>query len=170
MLGLEEISAILVPQHLPMKNMVMPTLVHDPEQLDGIDPLAPAFPMNAAKLVSRLTRKPIGGKCGSCLRPCEIRAFFELVKLKQGHTDDLSSSVWIAWGLIKIRIIFISSAERLRSNDSWILSEATFRAGKALPWSAASIWPPACKACEFPIPTGADILIGLYGIGKDDLY
>ena len=54
-LNVEDIEAILVPQHLPMKNMVMPTLVTDSNQLDGVDPLAPAFPMNAAKIVARLT-------------------------------------------------------------------------------------------------------------------
>ena len=88
-LQLEDISAILVPQHLPMKNVVMPTLVTDPEQLNGADPLAPVFPMNAAKIVSRLTRKPMGAKIAAVLRPCEIRAFIELVKLKQGRPDDL---------------------------------------------------------------------------------
>ena len=66
----EEISAILVPQRLPVKNMVMPTLVTDPDQLNGVDPLAPAFPMNTAKIASRLTRKPIGSKVAVVLRPC----------------------------------------------------------------------------------------------------
>jgi formate dehydrogenase subunit beta len=59
-LEIEEINALLVPQHLPMKNIVMPTLVTDPDRLNGVDPLAPAFPMNTAKIVSRLTRKPMG--------------------------------------------------------------------------------------------------------------
>ena len=71
-LELEDIKAILVSQHLPMKNMVMPTLVTDPDYLNGIDPLAPAFPMNAAKIVSRLTRKPMGGRIAALMRPCEI--------------------------------------------------------------------------------------------------
>ncbi|MGD8881081.1 MAG: hypothetical protein PVI82_04275, partial [Desulfobacterales bacterium] len=88
-LNAEEINAILVPQHLPMKNTVMPTLVTDPEHLDEVDPLAPAFPMNTAKIVARLTRKPMGAKIAAVVRPCEIRAFFELVKLKQGRTDDI---------------------------------------------------------------------------------
>ena len=36
----EEISAVLAPMRLPMKNMVMPTLITDPEHLDraGIMP------------------------------------------------------------------------------------------------------------------------------------
>ena len=88
-LELDEISAILAPKFLPMKNMVMPVLISDPEQLDGVDPLSPAFPMNASKIVSRLTRKPIGGKIAVVLRPCEIRAFIELVKLKQGRTNEI---------------------------------------------------------------------------------
>ena len=88
-LELEYIQAILVPQHLPMKNMVMPTLVTDPDHLNGIDPLAPAFPMNAAKIVSRLTRKPMGGRIAALMRPCEIRAFIELVKLRQASTDEV---------------------------------------------------------------------------------
>ena len=35
-----DISALMVSQHLPMKNVVMPTLVTDPEKLNGTDPLA----------------------------------------------------------------------------------------------------------------------------------
>ena len=79
----DEISAIQVPCRLPMKNMVMPTLITDPERLSGADPLSPAFPMNSAKIVSRLTRKEAGGIVAAVMRPCEIRAFIELVKLKQ---------------------------------------------------------------------------------------
>jgi len=89
LLETEEIQSLLVPQHLPMKDMVMPTLVTDPGHLDGVDPLAPAFAMNAAKIVARLTRKPMGAKVAAVLRPCEIRAFVELVKLKQGRTDEV---------------------------------------------------------------------------------
>ena len=75
-LGMDEISAILIPQRLPMKNMVMPTLVSDPGRLDGIDPLSPAFPMNAAKAVSKLTRKSMALVLDklSLIRPsCGIR-------------------------------------------------------------------------------------------------
>jgi formate dehydrogenase (coenzyme F420) beta subunit len=84
-----QIDAMLVSQHLPMKNMVMPTLVTDPEALEGADPLAPSFPLNAAKLVSRLTRKSSGAKIAAVLRPCEIRAFVELVKLNQAGRENL---------------------------------------------------------------------------------
>ena len=57
MLQKGDISALMVAQHLPMKSSVMPTLVTDPEKLDGADPLAPVFPINAAKILSKLTRR-----------------------------------------------------------------------------------------------------------------
>ena len=84
-----EIGALMLPQHLPMKNSVMPTLVTNPEKIDGADPLAPVFPMNAAKVASKLTRRPVGGLVAIVLRPCEIRAFIELVKLKQAELGDI---------------------------------------------------------------------------------
>ncbi|MEM5789827.1 MAG: formate dehydrogenase, partial [Syntrophobacteraceae bacterium] len=36
----EIVSALLVLEHLPMKNAVMPALVTDPAKLDRADPLA----------------------------------------------------------------------------------------------------------------------------------
>ncbi|MBC8466553.1 MAG: formate dehydrogenase, partial [Deltaproteobacteria bacterium] len=94
-------EAVLVPQHLPMKNSVMPTLVTDPEKINGVDPLAPVFPMNAAKVLSKLTRRPLDEKIAVVLRPCEIRAFIELVKLKQGETNEvvlISTDCYGAYG------------------------------------------------------------------------
>ena len=88
-LRLDDINALLVASRLPMKQMVMPTLITDPNRLDAIDPLAPAFPMNTAKVVSKLTRKPVGATIAVVMRPCEIRAFIELVKLKQGRLEEL---------------------------------------------------------------------------------
>jgi hypothetical protein len=84
-----EIAAVLVPCQLPMKAMVMPTLVSDPEQLSAANPLAPVFPLNGARVVTRLTRKEAGRTVVAVLRACEIRAFIELVKLKQGRREEL---------------------------------------------------------------------------------
>jgi formate dehydrogenase subunit beta len=157
----DDIGAILVPWRLPMKNMVMPTLVSDPAQLDRIDPLSPAFPMNSAKIVSRLTRKPSGGKIAAVMRPCEIRAFIELVKLKQGRTEDLV-------------IIGIDCLGAYRNTDyfSWVgedIGESTKKfytsvlAGNGAALDDMDL-APACQACELPIPAGADIAVGLYGM------
>jgi len=160
-LRLDDVSAILVPQHLPMKNVVMPTLVADPEQLNGVDPLAPVFPMNAAKIVSRFTRKSMGGKVAVVLRPCEIRAFIELVKLKQGRIEELVLVGIDCLGAFKnsdyIQMVGEKGSEFTAEFYKGALS------GKEVAVEGFEL-SPACKACENPVPDGADIIIGLFGI------
>ena len=160
-LRLEDVSAILVPQHLPTQNVVMPTLVTDPEQLNGTDPLAPVFPINAAKIVSRLTRKPVGGKIAAILRPCEIRAFIELVKLKQGLNEEVVLVGIDCLGAFKnsdyIQIVEEKESEFTAGFYKDVLS------GKEVAAKGFGL-APACKACENPVASGADILIGLLGV------
>jgi formate dehydrogenase subunit beta len=163
-LEIEYIKAILVPQHLPMKNMVMPTLVTDPNQLKGVNPLAPAFPMNAAKIASKLTRRSSGAKIAAVLRPCEIRAFFELVKLKQGSTDEL-----VLIGIDCLGAYQNNDYSRFveqNGDESTIKFYQNILNGKNGEIDALNL-APACKACEYPVASNADILIGLYGIEVD---
>jgi formate dehydrogenase subunit beta len=164
-LQLEDISAILVPQHLSMKNVVMPTLVTDPKQLNGTDPLAPVFPLNAAKIVSRLTRKPIGAKVAVVLRPCEIRAFVELVKLKQGRIEEVVLVGIDCMGAFKNNdYIQISKGEETEFTSRFYKDVLSGKKGTPEGFDLA----PACKACENPVPNGADILIGLFGVYTDN--
>jgi formate dehydrogenase (coenzyme F420) beta subunit len=157
----EEIKALLVPQHLPMKNMVMPTLVTDPNQLNGVDPLAPAFPLNAARIVSRLTRKPMGSKVAAVLRPCEIRAFVELVKLKQARTDEVVLIGVDCLGAFQNKDYFQLTADS--GAESTIAFYQRVLHGKSM--ETEGLDPaPACRACEYPTAENADIQIGLYGM------
>ena len=160
-----EINGLMVAQHLPTKSAVMPTLVTDPEKLDAADPLAPVYPINAAKVVAKLTRKPLGGKVAVVLRPCEIRAFIELVKLKQGRVDDV----------ILIGVDCLGAYSNVQypgfAGDNGM--EATLRfyrniqEGKGTACDGVDV-SPACKACEYPIPENADVLIGLVGVDFND--
>jgi len=160
-----DIDALLVSQHLPMKNVVMPTLVTDPEKINGSDPLAPVFPMNAAKVVSKLTRKPLGNKVAVVLRPCEIRAFIELVKLKQGRADEV-----VLVGIDCLGAYSNIDYPRFSGDNG---KETTVKfyenalSGKGTAWEDFDI-SPACKACENPIPENADLLIGLVGVDTND--
>ena len=161
----DDINAILVPQHFPTKNMVMPTLVTDHNQLNGIDPLAPAFPMNAAKIVSRLTRKPIGSKVAVVLRPCEIRAFVELVKLKQGQTDELILIGIDCLGAFQNKDYF-QYVERHGAESSERFYKSALDGN--LTGTEGAAFASACKSCENPVPVNADILIGLFGVEVQD--
>ncbi len=164
MLKSGEIKAVLVPMFLPMKNVVMPSLVTDPDQLDRTDPLAPSFSMNSAKLVSRLTRKHLGEKVAVVLRSCEIRAFIELVKLKQGNADNLiivSLDCLGAYSNVDYARFVGDNAE-----DSTKLYYENVLSGKGPAINgveAAS----ACRICVQPISEIADISIGLFGVDID---
>jgi formate dehydrogenase subunit beta len=86
------VKAVLVPKHTPATNMVTQALVTDREKLDGADPLAPVQMINAAHAVRELAKEPLEqneGKIAAVLRPCEVRAVIELIKLKQILPDSL---------------------------------------------------------------------------------
>lgn len=157
----EDIRAILVPQRQPMKSMVMPTLITAPEQLDGIDPLSPAFPMNGAKVLAKLTRKPSGGKIAALLRPCEIRAFIELVKLKQARTEDV-----VLIGIDCLGALRNTDYFRFAGNDAAAATQRFYEgmlAGKETALDGVEL-AAACKSCEHSIPDAADIALGLWGV------
>lgn len=160
----DEIGAILAPRQLPMKNMVMPALITDPEHLEAVDPLSPAFPMNGAKVVSRLTRKNSRSKVAAVMRPCEIRAFFELVKLKQGRTKDLVIIGIDCLGAFANRDFILWAGE-----DGPAATKKYYTGVLAGEESAVDglNLAAACQVCEQPLPRGADIAIGLFGADTD---
>ncbi len=160
LLASENLSALLVPQRLPMKNVVMPTLVTDAERINGVDPIAPVFPINAAKVVSKLTRRSLGGTVAVVLRPCEIRAFVELVKLKQGRMDEV-----ILVGVDCLGAYSNVNYPRF-SDDNGYESTIRFLEDALAGRTAFEDFDlsPACKACEFPVAENADLNIGFLGI------
>ena len=65
-------------------------LVTDPDLVEQMDPLRPVMPVSAASQISRYTLDgPISDPVAVVLRPCELRAFVELVKLRQGHLENV---------------------------------------------------------------------------------
>ncbi|MBC2710777.1 MAG: Coenzyme F420 hydrogenase/dehydrogenase, beta subunit C-terminal domain [Desulfosarcina sp.] len=155
------IDAILIPTRLSVKNRIMPTLVSDPARLAEADPLSPAFPVNGAQQLAKLTRLPAGGKMAAVLRPCEIRAFNELVKLNQGKRDDV--------------VIFgvdcpgaLSNSDFRTFADQHETPDAATRAFCAAAFSSDPIHEnltltSACRSCDHPTPDGADIAVALFG-------
>jgi len=115
--------------------------------------------------VSRLTRKPMGGKVVAVLRPCEIRAFVELVKLKQGSMDELVIIGMDCLGAYKNTDYFQFAGKDVTASTQNFFQKAIEGKGAAIGNVDLA---PACKACEHPIPTNADILIGLYGMDIND--
>ncbi len=161
----EAIHAVLVPWRLPMKNMVMPTLITDPERLERVDPLSPAFPMNGAKVVSRLTRKATGRKVAAMMRPCEIRAFVELVKLKQARMEDLLIIGTDCLGALTNQDYFKWVGDDMDQATQTFYTAVLSGKGEGLGDVSLA---PACQVCEFPVPAGADLAVGLFGVNTSD--
>ena len=158
------VSAVMAPMRLSPGGGVMQTLVTDPAQMDMIDLFAPSFPLNAARLVSRLSKKPTGGTVAVVLRPCEIRAHVELVKLKQGSIDDLIVvGIDCPGAFNNADYGKIAADERAGFTDTFLSAvlsgETSFENGLQLST--------ACRACVHPVPHGADVSIGIFGIDID---
>jgi len=155
-----EIDAVLVPGRRDDGRSIMPFLVSDPSQLESADPLSPAFALSSAKQVSRLTHRPSGKKIAAVLRPCEIRALIELVKLKQADLDP-------------VLIISVDCLGAYTNKDWMGLSET---GGKDMPYGDPARFikqqlahqdadvAPACRVCVNPVSDHADIRLGLFGM------
>ncbi|MBW1812545.1 MAG: Coenzyme F420 hydrogenase/dehydrogenase, beta subunit C-terminal domain [Deltaproteobacteria bacterium] len=157
----DDMDAVLVPMHRPGEKAVMPVLISNPEYMDNADPLAPSFPINAAKLVSRLTRKPSGGKMAVVLRPCEIRAFIELVKLKQANTEDIIIIGTDCLGAYGNNDYSVFSGEN--PMESTRKFTQAILADKKITDTDVEL-SHACRVCEHPVAENADIAIGLFGV------
>ncbi len=90
LLSKKVVEAILVPVAHPAGNNIVQSLVTEPEYLEQADVFAPVLPVISARIVSAMTRlSPVSKKTAVVMRPCEMRALIELVKLKQASLENL---------------------------------------------------------------------------------
>ena len=82
------VNAVLAPMAQAKKGVRL-SLVTSAANTAQVDPFAPVAAVSGAKIASSLTARPSGRKVAMVLRPCEIRAVVELVKLKQVNLDDV---------------------------------------------------------------------------------
>ncbi len=157
----DRIDALMVPWHLPMSNNVMSTLIVDPQILDNADPLAPYFPINAAKMASKLTKRHSGQIVGLVMRPCEIRAFVELIKLKQGTLDDIVIISLDCLGAFSNTDYNFFAKEDPMGSTRKFYEHVLEKKSEAIEGVDLAN---ACKVCEHPVSKNADINIGLYGM------
>ncbi|MFO7751554.1 MAG: Coenzyme F420 hydrogenase/dehydrogenase, beta subunit C-terminal domain [Desulfobacteraceae bacterium] len=151
-----EVQSLLVPLRQDRTNDIMPTLVTDPEDTDKADPFSPSFPLNSAKLVSRLTRKKNRKRVAVFLRPCEIRAVVELVKLKQADMENLviiSSDCFSAFPNSVFNTGFREKGEEFTNEYISARMSASFTDDYNGSISEA------CRICTDPFPGIADIVI-----------
>jgi formate dehydrogenase subunit beta len=94
------------------------------------------------------------------LRPCEIRAFVELVKLNQGNMDDV-----LLIGMDCLGAFSNADYPGFAGDDP---AGATRRFLDQAVGGGELNLAKACLACEHPAPEGADLVVGVAGVDLDD--
>jgi formate dehydrogenase subunit beta len=153
----ELVAALLVPVELPSGDNVVQTLVTNADRLNAANPLAPVLPVNSARILSAMTKLSSSQKkIGVVLRPCELRAVVELVKLKQISLENLILIGIDCFGTYSVND-YSKLVKESQSPSQRLLD--LVKEGKE-----DSLLREACQVCEYPFPMVADITIGLIGL------
>ena len=155
LLAKKAVEAVLVPLAHPAGNDIVQSLVTDPEYLEQADVLAPEMPVVSARILQAMTKlAPVNKKTAIVLRPCELRALTELVKLKQAQLDNIT--------IIGVDCPGAYSAEDYQQFASENTSDDFVRGG----WQGKedAKLRAGCQICEYQMPLTADLVIGMIGI------
>ena len=158
LLETEVVEAIMVPMETP-SGTITPALVADPALLEAANPLAPVMGLNAAPLAGKVSIREPRGRIGVALRPCELRALMELVKLQQASLDDL---VTIGIDCVGTYDVPVYLKKRSEIGDQRLWRELDDNLQSPVPDLRD-----ACQMCEKPHAEGANITMELFGADLD---
>ncbi len=152
------VDALLVPMETPA-GTVTPALVTGPDLLDVAAPLAPVMGLNAARVAGYVSVREPRGRIGVVLRPCELRALVELVKLQQANLDDV-----VTIGVDCMGTYDVPVHTAMRGGDG-VDMDVLFAAAQCgeLAGGGEYILRDACQMCEKPHVEGADVTLELFG-------
>jgi formate dehydrogenase subunit beta len=158
------VDELLVPMETHSGN-VTPALVADPALLDQANPLAPVMGLNAARAVSWCSAPGYAsdpgarGRIGVVLRPCELRALVELVKLNQASLDHV-----LTIGVDCLGTYDVPVYSTILANGGVDMAALlhTARDGQLSPQPGQE-FRDACQMCERPHVEKADIVLELLG-------
>ncbi len=146
------VDAVLIVARTPHSELPMPTLFTDPEKMNAIDPLAPAAPFNAARQAATVIKHPTGKRTALVLRPCELRALVELVKLNQCTLDHVVLVGIECLGRLENEAYLHHASEDNDFTSAFYKNE-----------NLQSEITQACKICEHFQPKTADLTISVLG-------
>jgi formate dehydrogenase subunit beta len=154
-----KLTAVLTPAYSATGTATM-ALVSNPEKLAEAAPLLPAMGVNSSSIVAEIARDASpSAKVGLFLRPCELRAVVELVKLKQVAPESLvlvgvdCPGTYKAAGFRNVRGKDADFDNKHVREQSGYADNVNFRTG--------------CQLCEFPKPLVFDLNVGFIGMDVD---
>ena len=150
------VEALYVPLRTE-DDTITPALITDPSRTEKADPLTPVMPINGARAVSAMTGKHAPAKLGVVLRPCEIRALVELVKLQQATLENLVLISIDCPGTCEVTDYY-----NRRQESGFDLRDYL---GSVSNGSMPEGWEqrPACQMCIQPVYDGAGVTLQLFG-------
>jgi len=153
------VNQILLPMKTPTKTSFAYILTKKPDILDNCDPIAPVMPIQGARIVSKLTKKgPLKGVTAVILRPCELRALRELVKLRQAQLNGLLTISFDCPGVFPLRDYLNGDKEKMDEIFWQAINRCELEGSR-----------PLCSICHLFTGELADIEIGFGGIEPDTI-
>jgi formate dehydrogenase subunit beta len=157
------VEAVLVPMAQAKKGVRL-TLITSAAHTAQVDPFAPIAAVSGAKIASSLTSRPSSRKLAMVLRPCEIRAVIELVKLKQVNLDNVLLIGMDCLGRYE-NTDFAKFQEEGGVSESFL--ESAMAGNTSMPdFDIAG----ACKICEFPVADNVDMRLCVIGAGNGNIF
>ncbi len=146
-----KIDAALTMRNDPENNTYDFGLITDASNLDEAVPLIPVMTVNAGQVLSSISisRK----KIAAVLKPCELRAFVELVKREKGSLENLLTISYTCGGVFPVDTVITGQIKELLPKY-----RKTILNGE-IPVNTRD----TCRACEHFIPMNADITVSVIG-------
>lgn len=151
----EKVKGVFVLKKINNDGAVAYSLITKPDRLDDIVPFFPLMPVNAGKLLSRFTLK--GGvtePVAAVLKPCELRAFIELVKREQGNIENILVISPTCGGVYPLKMATADGAIEKNLSKYW----DTVKKGEILTELRS-----VCRGCEEFVPYTSDITVDVMG-------
>ena len=152
------VEALYVPLETE-KGAIVPALVTDPARLEYLNPFAPAMPINGARAVSALTGKHPPARMAVLLRPCELRALVELIKLQQASLEGVILISMDCPGIFELADYM---AHKKNGGFGLPAYLAATQAGQDPVLDGLALRN-ACQMCVQPVPTQAAVSLHLFG-------
>ncbi len=160
------LEALLAPVEQPDGKEIRTQVITERADLARVNPFAPVMLENAATAISKLSRDFAGGRIAAVLRPCELRALVELRKRRNvAAADDKVLILGVDCGGTLPPVDF---AERAQGRGLRALTEEALECGAEcdrLPRQLRT----ACRICEWPVPRGADVTLGVLGLAPHEM-
>ncbi len=147
-----KVKGIFTLKRINQEGDVAYSLITKSDELNDALPFFPLMPANAGKLLSRFTLKEsTTDPVAAVVKPCELRAFIELVKRKQGSLENIFFISLTCGGVYPLEMAVDRSVEKNLSKYWDAIKKLE------IPMDLRS----TCKGCTEFIPYNADITFDL---------